>query len=234
MLRQRAVRGRRRVGGAACRSSRAPRCALQFMRWDEHGWDNYGPPQLHGLRAASTRSGNLVATETTIFGVPCYTTKPAEALVGLPSRQFATIGADRTRPTRHAVQPAEPPRDRRSRCRCRTSYLKTIWLRAPARPADDLRLRADDRRARVRGEDGSVPVPAPEHRHAGVGQANGLTALTWDRWKNVLTKAAPARELAAEGRSVDLEQSGQRRARAAASRSAASPARRWRTSPRSR
>ena len=24
---------------------------LQFMRWDEHGWDNYGPAQMTDIRA---------------------------------------------------------------------------------------------------------------------------------------------------------------------------------------
>ena len=33
-------------------------------------------------------------------------------------------------------------------------------------------------------------------------QANGLTALTWDRWKNVLTKVGPDGELEAEGREL--------------------------------
>jgi nicotinate dehydrogenase subunit B len=34
---------------------------LQFMRWDEHGWDNYGPAHVGEIRAAADASGKLVA-----------------------------------------------------------------------------------------------------------------------------------------------------------------------------
>lgn len=34
---------------------------VQFMRWDEHGWDNYGPAHLADVRAAADAEGNLVA-----------------------------------------------------------------------------------------------------------------------------------------------------------------------------
>lgn len=36
---------------------------LQFMRWDEHGWDNYGPGHVGEVRAAVDASGKLVAYE---------------------------------------------------------------------------------------------------------------------------------------------------------------------------
>lgn len=36
---------------------------LQFMRWDEHGWDNYGPSHLGEVRAAADASGRIVAYE---------------------------------------------------------------------------------------------------------------------------------------------------------------------------
>jgi CO/xanthine dehydrogenase Mo-binding subunit len=36
---------------------------VQFMRWDEHGWDNYGPPHLAEVRAAIDAAGNLIAYE---------------------------------------------------------------------------------------------------------------------------------------------------------------------------
>ena len=34
---------------------------LQFMRWDEHGWDNFGPPQLADMRGAVDASGKIIA-----------------------------------------------------------------------------------------------------------------------------------------------------------------------------
>jgi nicotinate dehydrogenase subunit B len=36
---------------------------VQFMRWDEHGWDNYGPAHVGDVRAAADASGALVAYE---------------------------------------------------------------------------------------------------------------------------------------------------------------------------
>jgi CO/xanthine dehydrogenase Mo-binding subunit len=36
---------------------------LQFMRWDEHGWDNYGPSHLGEVRAAAGSDGKIVGYE---------------------------------------------------------------------------------------------------------------------------------------------------------------------------
>src|SRR5262249_24097644 len=36
---------------------------LQFMRWDEHGWDNYGPAHVDEARAAAGADGKIVAYE---------------------------------------------------------------------------------------------------------------------------------------------------------------------------
>ncbi len=36
---------------------------LQFMRWDEHGWDNYGPSHVGEVRAAASAEGKIVGYE---------------------------------------------------------------------------------------------------------------------------------------------------------------------------
>jgi nicotinate dehydrogenase subunit B len=36
---------------------------LQFMRWDEHGWDNYGPAHVGEVRAAASADGRIVGYE---------------------------------------------------------------------------------------------------------------------------------------------------------------------------
>jgi len=36
---------------------------VQYMRWDEHGWDNYGPAHLADVRAGVDAQGKLVAYE---------------------------------------------------------------------------------------------------------------------------------------------------------------------------
>jgi nicotinate dehydrogenase subunit B len=36
---------------------------VQFMRWDEHGWDNFGPAHVAEVRAAIDRNGRIIAYE---------------------------------------------------------------------------------------------------------------------------------------------------------------------------
>jgi CO/xanthine dehydrogenase Mo-binding subunit len=48
------------------------------MRWDEHGWDNYGPAQLTDIRAGVDSSGKLLAFEYTALGQVHYVAQPAE------------------------------------------------------------------------------------------------------------------------------------------------------------
>lgn len=36
---------------------------VQFMRWDEHGWDNYGQPHLGEIKVATDAQGKIVAYE---------------------------------------------------------------------------------------------------------------------------------------------------------------------------
>src|SRR5499427_4496503 len=36
---------------------------VQFMRWDEHGWDNFGPAHVGEARAAADANGKIVAYE---------------------------------------------------------------------------------------------------------------------------------------------------------------------------
>ena len=33
------------------------------MRWDEHGWDNYGPAQLMDVRGGVDAKGKIVASD---------------------------------------------------------------------------------------------------------------------------------------------------------------------------
>src|SRR5262249_6968687 len=42
---------------------------LQFMRWDEHGWDHYGPAQLMDVRGGIDANGNVVATDFSHYSI---------------------------------------------------------------------------------------------------------------------------------------------------------------------
>ena len=45
---------------------------LQFMRWDTHGWGNYGPSLLADIRGGVDANGKIVAIEYTGFGHAGY------------------------------------------------------------------------------------------------------------------------------------------------------------------
>jgi len=161
---------------------------VQFMRWDENGWDNYGPPQMTDVRGGVDANGNLVGTETTIFTVPWYTSKPPEAMLGYAQQFSTTANPDTTNngtqynlKNRRVIGKSLP---------LENNYFKTIWLRAPAAPqttfayeqlVDELAHAAkmDPYQFRLK----NIATLASD-------EANGNTALTWDRWKNVLVKAA--------------------------------------------
>ena len=167
-LRQRAVRRLPPRRRRSCRSSPARRCALQFMRWDEHGWDNYGPPQLTDVRGGVDAKGNLVATEHDDLHASRGTRRsrprrmlglPAAVLDARPTSTRRTTARSTTCKNRRVIGKSLPLAEQ---------LLQDDLAAGAGGAADDLRVRADDRRARLRGEDGPVPVPAPEHRHAGV------------------------------------------------------------------
>ena len=46
---------------------------VQLMRWDEHGWDNYGPGMLMDMRGGVDSSGKIVAYEYTVLSQPGQT-----------------------------------------------------------------------------------------------------------------------------------------------------------------
>ena len=58
---------------------------LQFMRWDEHGWDVFGPPHLVDMRGGIDTNGNIVAYEYVSHTVGPYVGATlTEELLGEP------------------------------------------------------------------------------------------------------------------------------------------------------
>ncbi|MEI8105962.1 MAG: molybdopterin cofactor-binding domain-containing protein, partial [Actinomycetes bacterium] len=55
---------------------------VQYMRWDEHGWDNYGPATLWDVKGGIDAKGNLVAWDATSFGMASYAKTPTEVMIG--------------------------------------------------------------------------------------------------------------------------------------------------------
>jgi len=64
---------------------------VQFMRWDEHGWDNYGPAHLAEVRAGIDADGNIVAYEYHGTQHIWARTETSEQLaLGTPAEENAT------------------------------------------------------------------------------------------------------------------------------------------------
>ena len=136
---------------------------LQFMRWDEHGWDNYSPALLADLRGGVDERGNIVALRLHRARHPRDVDgrrTPTSQNVGIPlcppglgSATVANSGTQYDIPNRRVTGKSLPVWD---------MFFKTSALRAPALPADLLRDGAARRRARPRGRHRPVPLPPAE------------------------------------------------------------------------
>ena len=55
---------------------------VQLMRWDEHGWDGYGPAQLMDVRGGIDANGKLVAYDFTVLQQPGTSLDMTQELLG--------------------------------------------------------------------------------------------------------------------------------------------------------
>ncbi len=127
---------------------------VQFMRWDEHGWDNYGPAHLAEVRAGVDANGKLVAyeyhgwqhgwtvTSTVLRHRAAEAGRRARERLGLDHRQpdehrldvpGRRTGASSATPCRWWAICAARRCARRSICRSRSP---------PSRPSTSLRTRS--------------------------------------------------------------------------------------------
>jgi nicotinate dehydrogenase subunit B len=105
---------------------------LQLMRWDEHGWDNYGPAYLMDLRGSVDAKGNIVAFDYTGFSSPLVGTRTPQQLLGLP---FINLGRGQVDDSASGQQYEIPNR----RLTGKTlpllgNYFKTSQLRSTSQP----------------------------------------------------------------------------------------------------
>ena len=193
---------------------------LQFMRWDEHGWDNYAPRVLADLRAAPTRAGTSSASTTPRSSIPPMSmASDAE----MPARRHPAAirpGSARADGLNSGTQydTPEPARDRQVAAAL-GHVLQDVGAAGTRRAADDLlRDGAARRRARPRGRHRSVRCSACRTSDGQVNDGFG-------QWRDALVAVA---ELAGwQPRVAACERFAcERRDAAAGSRSAASRARR--------
>jgi nicotinate dehydrogenase subunit B len=104
---------------------------LQFMRWDEHGWDNYGPAHVGECRAAADANGKIVAYAYEGWQHGWSNTETSAQLTGKPTSEWPgggvqgvnrlTCGGMYDIPNLKLVNHKLPV----------ASYLKGGWLRSP-------------------------------------------------------------------------------------------------------
>jgi nicotinate dehydrogenase subunit B len=107
---------------------------VQFMRWDEHGWDNFGPAHVGEARAAADANGKLVAYEYQGWQHGWSGTEASAQLAGTPVGEFIaapamgvqgvnrlTCGGQYQIANLKLVNHKLPV----------TEYLKAGWLRSP-------------------------------------------------------------------------------------------------------
>ncbi len=105
---------------------------LQFMRWDEHGWDNYGPAHVGEVRAAADANGKIVGyeyhgwqhhwsnvetSEQLAYGKPAAEWQPNPAMQVNPLCCGGMYEIPNVRLVNHHVSGLD--------------YLKGAWLRSP-------------------------------------------------------------------------------------------------------
>jgi CO/xanthine dehydrogenase Mo-binding subunit len=104
---------------------------LQFMRWDEHGWDNFGPAHVGECRAAADANGKIVAYEYQGWQHGWSNTETSAQLIGTPTSEWPGGGVQGVNrlacggmydiPNLQLVNHKLPV----------TAYLKGGWLRSP-------------------------------------------------------------------------------------------------------
>src|SRR4029079_15110298 len=114
--------------------------------------------------------------------------KPTEAMLGYQQQFAANANLDTTNngtqynlKNRRVIGKHLPAQN---------NYFKTIWLRAPAAQQTTFAYEQLIDELAVAAKMDPVQFRLQNIATQASDQANGITALTWDRWKNVLTKAA--------------------------------------------
>ena len=109
---------------------------VQYMRWDEHGWDNYGQAMMFDMRGGVDPAGNITGLDYTGFAMAAYSVTPAESLIGMPlAAPSSTGGASDTSNT--GTQYNVGTFQRRYNLKTvptLNNYFKTSTLRAPNAP----------------------------------------------------------------------------------------------------
>ena len=104
---------------------------LQFMRWDEHGWDNYGPAHVAEVRAAADANGNLVAYEYQGWQHNWSGVETTQQLAGTPPAEWPPASVQQVNPLTCGGQYQIANLRLVNHQLPGKEYLKGGWLRSP-------------------------------------------------------------------------------------------------------
>ncbi len=139
---------------------------VQFMRSDEHGWDDYGPAHLADVRAGIDADGRIVAYEYHGWQHGWLINETTHELVlnTPPQGAHHRSDVDPGQPHEHRLDVPDrgSPRGQSHGADGRPAQRRAAAL--AARPVVCVCVRADHRRARGRRQNGPAGVPPEEHR----------------------------------------------------------------------
>jgi nicotinate dehydrogenase subunit B len=105
---------------------------LQFMRWDEHGWDNYGPAHVGEVRGAVDTNGKILAYEYHGWHHNWSAIETsAQLAVGTPAAEWRLGAAQQVNPADCGGMYDIPNVRLVNHQVPGTKYLKAAWLRSP-------------------------------------------------------------------------------------------------------
>jgi CO/xanthine dehydrogenase Mo-binding subunit len=109
---------------------------VQFMRWDEHGWDAYGPAHTVHLTAGIDRHGRIVGYGYTGWQIPYFTIFPPDEFVGMPipdpTQGFTGYGFIDTSNTGGQYEIPNLAVTSKAVPALHSRYFKVTFLRAPS------------------------------------------------------------------------------------------------------
>jgi CO/xanthine dehydrogenase Mo-binding subunit len=109
---------------------------VQFMRWDEHGWDAYGPAHTTDLTAGIDAKGNVIGYSYTGWQIPYFTIYPPDELIGTPipdpTQSFTGYGFIDTSNTGGQYNIPNLTVTSKAVPALNSGYFKVTFLRAPS------------------------------------------------------------------------------------------------------
>ncbi|APV49184.1 isoquinoline 1-oxidoreductase [Betaproteobacteria bacterium GR16-43] len=105
---------------------------VQWMRWDEHGWDPKGPPTLLDHKAVLDEKGNVSAWQSAVF-IP---DRPKDIVVALVPAELANLPREDSHPGNIHASLAIPYSIPNIRCYANwlaETPFKPSWIRTPGR-----------------------------------------------------------------------------------------------------